>query len=439
MSSGICPPGGTVLAPSGVFAHANGLLIVAAEPQRRAARQAYKGVRMAIAQKVRQYMQAASWIRGMFEEGIRLKQEYGADNVYDFSLGNPVVEPPPEFHEALHRLVSQPRPGMHRYMPNTGYAETRAAVAEQLGRETGVSFTAEHVTMVVGAAGGLNVVFKALLDPGDEVMIFSPYFVEYNFYTDNHQGVSKVVPTDARFNLDLPAIEAALSARTKIVLINSPNNPSGVLYDAETIGALGALLRRKQAEFGTQIYLVSDEPYKKLLYDGLVYPEVHGYFDNSIAVTSHAKDLALPGERLGHVAVNPACAGLEELLEAIGFANRTLGFVNAPALMQHVVRELQGVTIDMAQYERKRALMCDELAAMGYEFVRPQGAFYLFPRSPIEDDTAFVNMLLQRRVLAVPGRGFGTPGYFRLAFCVEDRTIEDSLPGFKKTIEACRG
>ncbi|MDE0205229.1 MAG: pyridoxal phosphate-dependent aminotransferase [Candidatus Tectomicrobia bacterium] len=393
---------------------------------------------MAISQKVRQYMQAAAWIRGMFEEGIRLRQEHGADNVFDFSLGNPVVEPPPEFHEALHRLASQPQPGMHRYMPNTGYPETRAAVAEQLAKETGIAFGAEHVTMVVGAAGGLNVVFKTLLDPGDEVMIFSPYFVEYNFYADNHQGVSKVVPTDDGFNLDLAAIEAALSARTKIVLINSPNNPSGVMYDAAAIQALGDLLRRKQAEFGTQIYLVSDEPYKKLLYDGLVYPEVHAYFDNSIAVTSHAKDLALPGERLGHVAVNPACAGLQEVLEGLSFANRTLGFVNAPALMQHVVRELQGVTIDMRQYERKRALMCDELAAMGYEFVRPQGAFYLFPSSPIEDDAAFVNVLLQRHILAVPGRGFGTPGYFRLSYCVEDRTIERALPGFKEALEACR-
>lgn len=393
---------------------------------------------MAIAQKVRQYMQAAAWIRGMFEEGIRLMHEHGADNVFDFSLGNPVVEPPPEFHQALQRLVMKPEPGSHRYMPNIGYPETRAAVAEQLAGETGTPFAANHVTMVVGAAAGLNVVFKTLLDPGDEVMIFSPYFVEYNFYADNHQGVSTVVPTDTSFNLDLPAIEAALSPRTKIVLINSPNNPSGVMYDNDTIRALGGLLRRKQAEFETQIYLVSDEPYKKLLYDGLVYPEVHAHFENSIAVTSHAKDLALPGERIGHIAVNPACAGLEELLEGLSFSNRTLGFVNAPALMQRVVRELQGVTIDMQQYERKRALMCDELAAMGYEFVRPQGAFYLFPRSPIEDDTVFVNKLLQRRILAVPGRGFGTPGHFRLAFCVEDRTIERALPGFRETLESCQ-
>ena len=215
---------------------------------------------MPIAQRVRQHMQAASWIRGMFEEGIQLKQQYGADNVADFSLGNPVLEPPPQFYEALHQLVTHPQPGMHRYMPNVGYPETRAAIAAQLARETGTPFTANHIVMVVGAAGGLNVVLKTLLDPGDEVMIFSPYFVEYHFYVENHQGVAKVVPTDAQFNLDLATIAQALSPRTKMVLINSPNNPSGVVYPATTIQALGELLRQKQAGFGTQIYLVSDEP-----------------------------------------------------------------------------------------------------------------------------------------------------------------------------------
>src|SRR5919109_1664003 len=242
---------------------------------------------MAIAQKVRQYMQAASWIRAMFEEGLRLKQQYGEDNVYDFSLGNPVAEPPTQFYEALQYLAQHPRPGMHRYMPNVGYPETRAAIAAQLTEETGVPFTEQHVVMVVGAAGGLNVVLKTLLDPGDEVVIFAPYFVEYHFYVENHQGVVRVVPTDARFNLDLEAIAHALLPRTKMVLINSPNNPSGVVYPAATMQALGVLLRQKQAEFGTQIYLVSDEPYKKLLYDGIVYPEVYPHFANSIAVTSH--------------------------------------------------------------------------------------------------------------------------------------------------------
>jgi aspartate aminotransferase len=377
-------------------------------------------------------MQAASWIRGMFEEGLQLKQQYGADNVYDFSLGNPVLEPPPQFYEALHRLVTHPQPGMHRYMPNAGYPATRAAIAAQLERETGVPFTANHIVMVVGAAAGLNVVLRTLLDPGDEVLIFSPYFVEYHFYVENHQGVTTVVPTDAHFNLDLEAIARALSPRTKVVLINAPNNPSGVVYPTATIQALGELLRHKQDEFGTQIYLVSDEPYKKLLYDDLVYPEVYPYYANSLVVTSHAKDLALPGERIGYIATNPACAAVHELQDGLSFANRTLGFVNAPALMQHVVAQLQGVTIDMRQYARKRDLLCTNLTAMGYQFVMPQGGFYLFPRSPIADDVAFIKALLQRRILTVPGSGFGTPGHFRIAYCVEDATIEHALDGFRE-------
>lgn len=386
---------------------------------------------MAIAQRVRSHMQAASWIRAMFEEGIQLKQRYGADNVYDFSLGNPVLEPPPQFYEALHHLVTHPEPGMHRYMPNTGYPETRAAIARQLAHETGIAFTAQHIVMVVGAAGGLNVILKTLLDPGDEVLIFAPYFVEYQFYIENHQGVSKVVPTDAQFNLDLGALAQAVSSRTKVVLINSPNNPSGVVYPEATIQALGVLLSQKQAEYGTQIYLVSDEPYKKLLYDNLTYPEVYPHYANSLVVTSHAKDLALPGERIGYIATNPACAHLQEVQDGLSFANRTLGFVNAPALMQQVVTRLQGVTIDMRQYVRKRDVLCTNLAAMGYQFVTPQGGFYVFPRSPIPDDVAFTKTLLQRRILTVPGSGFGTPGYFRIAYCVEDDTITKALDGFR--------
>jgi aspartate aminotransferase len=290
--------------------------------------------------------------------------------------------------------------------------------------------------MVVGAAGGLNVVLKTLLDPGDEVIIFSPYFVEYLFYVENHQGVGRVVPTDAQFNLDLEALAEALSPRTKAVLINAPNNPTGVVYPVETIAALGDLLRQKQTEFGTDIYLISDEPYKKLLYDGVIYPEVYSYYNNSLVVTSHAKDLALPGERLGYIAANPACTDMQELQDGFSFANRTLGFVNAPALMQHVITSLQGVTIDMGQYERKRALLCDNLEAMGYQFVRPQGAFYLFPQSPIPADVDFVKVLQEERILTVPGSGFGTPGYFRIAYCVEDQTIAGAMEGFRKVAKA---
>ncbi len=386
---------------------------------------------MPIAQKIKQYMESASWIRGMFEEGMRLKQQYGEDNVFDFSLGNPVMEPPPAFYAALRRLVDHPQPGMHRYMPNVGYAETRTAVAAQLAKEARVPFTDEHIVMCVGAAAGINVVLKTLLDPSDEVLFFAPYFVEYHFYVDYHSGVAKVVPTDANFDPDLDALEAALTPRSKIVLINSPNNPTGVIYPARTLKGLGELLQRKERQFNTKIYLLSDEPYKKLIYGGLTYPEVYPHHPNTITVTSHAKDLALPAERIGYIAVSPACADLQDLIAGMNFTTRTLGFVNAPALMQRVIVQLQGITIDMAKYERKRDFFCDHLTEMGYRLVKPQGAFYIFPKTPIADDVAFVKTLQAKNILTVPGRGFGVPGHFRIAYCVDDTTIERAMDGFR--------
>jgi aspartate aminotransferase len=372
----------------------------------------------------------------MFEEGIRLKQQYGEDNIFDFSLGNPVVEPPPAFHATLLQLLQNPRPGMHRYMPNVGYAETRAAVAAQLAKETGVAFTPEHIVMCVGAAAGINVVLKTLLDPGDEVIFFAPYFVEYHFYVDHNGGVPRVVPTDPPFDVDLEALEGALTPRSKVVLINSPNNPTGVIYPTTTLKQLGELLQRKERQFNTRIYLLSDEPYKKLIYDGLTYPEIYPHYPNAISVTSHAKDLALPAERIGYIAINPECADLEDLIGGMSFTTRTLGFVNAPALMQHALVHLQGATVDMSQYERKRNFLCDNLTAMGYQLVKPQGAFYIFPRAPGEDDVAFVKALQAKHILTVPGRGFGTPGHFRIAYCVEDHTIERAIDGFRAVAKA---
>ena len=386
---------------------------------------------MPIAHKIKRYMEGASWIRAMFEEGIRLKQQYGEDQVSDLSLGNPVMEPPPAFYETLRRLLQDPAPGMHRYMPNAGYAETRAAVAAQLAKETGVAFTAEHVVMCVGAAAGISVALKTLLDPGDEVVIFSPYFVEYLFYVDHQGGTATIVPTDAQFDLDLEALDAALTPRSRVVLINSPNNPTGVIYPATTLKQLGELLRRKERQFNTTIYLLSDEPYKKLIYGGLTYPEVYAHHPNSLSVTSHAKDLALPAERIGYIAVNPECDDLDDLLGGLSFATRTLGFVNAPALMQRALVSLQGVTVDMGEYERKRDFLCDNLTAMGYQLVKPQGAFYVFPKTPGEDDVAFVQALQEKHILTVPGRGFGRAGHFRIAYCVEDRTLERAMDGFR--------
>jgi aspartate aminotransferase len=385
---------------------------------------------MPVAKQIKQYMESASWIRDMFEAGIRLKRQYGEEDIFDFSLGNPVLEPPPAFYEALRELVEHPLPGMHRYMPNAGYLETRAAVATQLAKETGMAFTAERIVMCVGAAGGINVVLKTLLDPGDEVLFFAPYFVEYHFYVDYHGGIAKVVPTKADFDLDIEALEAAITPRSKVVLINSPNNPTGVVYPPTTLKALGELLQRKERQFNTTIYLLSDEPYKKLIYGGLTYPEIYPYHPNTIAVTSHAKDLALPAERIGYIALHPECADLEDLVSGMSFTTRTLGFVNAPALMQRVLVQLQGVTVDMALYERKRNFFCDHLTAMGYQLVKPQGAFYIFPKTPIADDIAFVKALQAKHILTVPGRGFGTPGYFRIAYCVEDYTIERAMDGF---------
>ena len=390
---------------------------------------------MPVSDKVSLFVEQGGWIRRMFEAGIALKAQYGDTNVFDLSLGNPVVEPPPEFHQELRRLVDSPIKGMHRYMPNNGYVETRQAVADDLTAETGIDFSAGDIVMTCGAAAALNVVLKTILNPGQEVILLSPYFVEYGYYVDNHNGVAVVVPTDEDFQPDFAAIEASITPRTRALILNSPNNPSGVIYSAECLQALGDLLDRKQREHGTEIFIISDEPYRRIIYDGLTYPQVFPHYEQTIVVNSHAKDLALPGERIGYVAVNPHYTGREELVGGLTFCNRILGFVNAPALMQHVVRALQGVSVDVAEYQRKRDFLYTQLTEMGYSVTKPQGAFYLFPKSPVEDDAEFVNALQERLVLAVPGRGFGTPGYFRISYCLDDWVLEGAMDGMAKAID----
>ncbi len=390
---------------------------------------------MSISEKIQKNMAQSSWIRRMFEEGADLKKKYGAENVFDLSIGNPMLEPPPEFKEELRRLVEHPIPGMHRYMENAGYADTRTAVAEQLSQETGVKFTMNEIIMTCGAAGALNVVLKTILNPGDEVIIFAPFFVEYINYIDNHGGAARVLPTDEHFIPRLDALENAIGARTKAVLMNSPNNPTGVVYNEDFLRRLGEVLHKKEAQYGTEIFLVSDEAYRKLIYDGLTYPQIWQHHRQSIALTSHSKDLSLPGERIGYIALHPACEQRGELVNGFIYCNRILGFVNASALMQHIVRRLQNVTVSIADYQRKRNFLYENLTEMGYSLIKPQGAFYMFPKSPMEDEVAFVRELQKSGVLTVPGRGFGLPGYFRLAFCVDDRTIEGSLAGFHKAIE----
>ncbi|MBA39640.1 MAG: aspartate aminotransferase [Dehalococcoidia bacterium] len=393
---------------------------------------------MAISNKVRGFMEKGSWIRKMFEEGISLKQQYGEENVFDLSLGNPVMNPPEQFYKELKKISENPINGMHRYMPNAGLTETRTAVANGLSNETGLSFTANEIVMTCGAGGALNVVMKTLLDPGEEFVIFAPFFVEYNFYADNHGGSCKIVPPDENFLPDMEVFRSSINTNTRGVLINSPNNPSGVVYGDKTLSEMCEIIKEKEVEFGTEIYLVSDEPYRKIIFDNLEYTHIFNYHDRSIVATSHSKDLALPGERIGYIAVNPDCSDIEELVDGLVFCNRTLGFVNAPALIQHLIAHLQDTTIDVRIYEKKRDYLYKELTNMGYSLIKPQGAFYMFPKSPIEDDVQFTEELKENRVLVVPGRGFGLPGYFRISYCMEDATIKGSLEGLEKTISKYR-
>ena len=392
---------------------------------------------MAISEKVSVFMEKSSWIRKMFEEGIQLKQEYGEENVFDLSLGNPVMEPPEEVRKALVKSARDGSPGLHRYMPNAGFADVRTVIAESLSPECQVELSANDVVMVCGAAGGLNITLKTLLDPGDEVVIFTPYFVEYLFYADNHGGKAVAVPTLDDFRLDFSALKNALNEKTKAVITNSPNNPTGVVYSRKELQELADILKTHSNRLGKAVYLISDDPYKKITFDGVEAPNIMEFYNNSIYITSHSKDIALPGERIGFVAVHPQCEDAGPIMAGLIFCNRVLGFVNAPALIQRVVKQVQSVTVDVEQYRRKRDYLYKELTRIGYEVVKPQGAFYFFPKSPLEDEVEFVRKLAEKRVLVVPGRGFGLPGYFRISFCFPDSVIEGSIAGFEQAYREC--
>ncbi|SNB46315.1 pyridoxal phosphate-dependent aminotransferase [Geobacter sp. DSM 9736] len=387
---------------------------------------------MAIAEKIAGFIERASWIRKMFEEGEQLRSIHGADKVYDFTIGNPDVEPPEQFVEKLLELALRPLPGMHRYMSNAGYEETRAAVAEVLAEASGLEVKGSHVVMTCGAGGALNVVLKTILNPGEEVIILAPYFVEYKFYIDNHGGIPREVQTvPGSFQLDVAAIESAINEKTRALIVCSPNNPTGVVYPEESLRQLGEMLERRERELNRQIYLISDEPYSRICYDGVQVPNIFRYVASSVIVTSHSKDLALPGERIGYLAANPRMEGVELFMEGSVFSNRVLGFVNAPALMQRLVAGLQNISVDIGLYQEKRDLLYDNLTQMGFRMVKPQGAFYLFPESPLPDDVEFVRMAQRHRILLVPGAGFGAPGFFRIAYCVEKGMIDRSLPAWR--------
>lgn len=385
---------------------------------------------MAISKLAREQMQASSWIRRMFEEGMELKSVHGPENVFDLSLGNPLLEPPPEFKQALAEIANEPDNGQHRYMPNPGFIETRAAVADALTRESGTTFSPADIIMTVGAAGAINVALRALLDPGDEVIIIAPYFAEYIFYVQHANGVYREAQSTPDFMPDFESLASLMNERTRAIIINSPNNPSGVIYPAEIISELAKLVQSTEAKHGTEIYIITDEPYRKLIYTDTAYPFVFNHHPRTIVATSHSKDLGLAGERIGYLAVNPDDPGKSDLLDASVFMLRTLGFVNAPAIMQRIVATLQNASVDISEYRRKRDIIHSALTDIGYQSNLPDGGFYLFPKSPIPDDTAFVELLKSKLVLVVPGIGFGMKGYFRASYCVPDEILEGSIGGF---------
>jgi aspartate aminotransferase len=393
---------------------------------------------MTVSDKISAIATKSSWIRKMFEEGNRLKSIHGAENVFDFSLGNPNLLPPDAFRQALKEAACEEGPGVHSYMPNVGYPGTRSAVAKTVSTEQGVTVTENDIIMTCGAAGALNVIFKTLLNPGEEIISPVPHFVEYGFYADNHGGVLIKVPTKDDFTLDLKEIESVITPKTKVVLINSPNNPTGQIYSKESLDQLGELLREKNREFDTTIYLVSDEPYRKVVYDDAVVPGIFESYAEAIVATSYSKDISIPGERIGFLAVNPNAKYKDQLYGGLALSNRILGYVNAPALMQRVIAKVQGLSVDIDLYKRKRDMFCDGLKDAGYEFNVPPGAFYLFPKSPIADDVKFVNALQEELILTVPGSGFAGPGYFRIAYCTDDESIQKSLAGFKKVMAKFR-
>jgi aspartate aminotransferase len=390
--------------------------------------------------QIRQQMQDASWIRRMFETGLELKQRVGADRVFDFSLGNPDVPPPAGAADVLRSLAERAvKPLGLGYCPNAGLPSARAALARKIAREQEVPAEARHVLLTCGAAGGLVTFFRAVLEPGDEVLCPAPYFVEYGAYAGHFGGVLRTVPARApAFDLDVPALEAAIGPRTRVLIVNSPNNPAGAVYDAASLRALGEALARKNARRERPVFLVSDEPYRALAYDGATVPPVLPVSPFAVVIGSFSKSLSLAGERVGYIAPNPAMPDVQLLMDALTMTNRTLGFVNAPVLGQQLVEALLDSSVDVAVYDRRRQAMAAALRGAGIEFALPRGAFFFFPKAPGGDDRKFVDLLLEENVLAVPGRGFGFPGYFRLAFCVDEQVIERSAPAFARAAAKAR-
>jgi len=386
-----------------------------------------------IADKMKALVSGSSPIRAMFEEGKRLANLYGKENIYDFSLGNPNVLPPDAIKKAVADVLESYAPNyVHGYMNNSGYDEARSAIAAQFNKRYNAGLDVKNIIMTSGAAGGINIVFKTILNPGDEVLVFAPFFAEYVNYARNYDAQTVVVPAMADFGLNLAALKGAITAKTRAVIINSPNNPSGAVYDEQALRGLADVLAAASKQYGNPIYLVSDEPYRELVYDDSLLPYIPALYPNTFVIYSWSKTLSIPGERVGYVAVCDAMDGLDEILPALNVANRILGFVNAPSLFQLVAAKCIDESVDISIYKKNRDFLYEKLTAMGYEMSLPRGGFYLFPKAPGGDDAAFCSAAKEHRILIVPGSAFGCAGYFRLAYCVDFKTVEASIDGFHK-------
>jgi len=387
-----------------------------------------------ISNKMLYYVQNNSAVRAMFEEGKRLSQQYGVDNVYDFSLGNPNVASPKEIKEAIIDIINREDAQMvHGYMNNSGYEDVRFAVADSLNRRFQTSFEGKNILMTAGAAGGMNVILKSLLNPEDEVIVFAPFFGEYRAYAANYDGKLVIVPPDTEtFLPNLGTFEHLITEKTKAVIVNTPNNPTGVVYSKETIQEMAAILSRKQKEFRTSIYLISDEPYRELVYDGAEVPYITKYYKNTIIGYSFSKSLSLPGERIGYLVIPDEADDCEAILEAANVANRILGYVNAPSLFQRVIARCLDTKVDIKYYDRNRLTLFEGLKKAGLTCQKPEGAFYLFVKSPVADEKVFCEEAKKHNLLLVPGSSFACPGYVRLAYCVAYETIVNALPHFEE-------
>ncbi|QLY80251.1 pyridoxal phosphate-dependent aminotransferase [Clostridium intestinale] len=387
-----------------------------------------------ISNKMKDLVAGSSTIRAMFEEGKRLAAIYGEENVFDFSLGNPNVEPPEVVKNTIIEILSEESPNfVHGYMSNSGYEDVRLKIAEFTNKKHNLNLTENNIVMTCGAAGGLNIIFKTLMNPGDEVITFAPYFGEYRAYTNNYDGNLVVVPSNTdTFEPNLEEFENRITSKTKIVIINSPNNPTGVIYSEEVIKSLANILNKKQKEFNSSIYLISDEPYREIVYDDIKVPYLLNYYNNSIIGYSYSKSLSLPGERIGYIVANSDLDDFDIFMQGLNVANRVLGFVNAPSLFQRVIARTLGAEVDVDIYKKNRDLLYNHLTKIGFSCVKPNGAFYLFPKSLIEDDVKFCQDAKKFNLLIVPGTAFGCPGHFRISYCVSYDKIEKSLAAFDK-------